>query len=291
MIGAAAEHHADDRVGRILLAHLLQPLGRNVAHHPAQAQDRDAVAQGIGLHQLVGDQDQGHALLAQAAHHLAQIMDALRRQHRGGLVEDQHLLAAPERAHDLDLLLLAQRQPADESVGIDLDAEQGGELVEALQGRRLAEALPPGAAQHQILDDRQARYQQHMLEDRADAEVQALARRADDHRPAGDQDLALVGLLHAGENADQCRFAGPVLAQQDMDLAGVKLQGNVVIGEHAGKALGDLAHGGDRRARGGHRGCIVLGHIVSVSGRATDCSAARPGPTCLADAGLTSARR
>ena len=82
-----------------------------------------------------------------------------------------------------------------------------------------------------------------MLEDGADAERQALARRADAHGPAAQADLAGVGLVDAGEQADQRRLAGAVLAEQHMDLAGMEIEGDVVVGDDAGERLGDAAQG------------------------------------------------
>ena len=85
-----------------------------------------------------------------------------------------------------------------------------------------------------------------MLEHRADAEIEAFARRGQADRPVLDPDLAGVGLLHPGQDADQRRLAGAVFAEQHMDLAGPEVEADVVIGKHAGKALGDAAQG-DRR--------------------------------------------
>src|SRR5262245_11763687 len=84
-----------------------------------------------------------------------------------------------------------------------------------------------------------------MLEDRADAQLQALARRGNLDGRAGDQDLALVGLQHAREDADQRGFAGAVLAQQHMDFTGAEVERDLVVGEDAGEALGDIANRGD----------------------------------------------
>ena len=67
-----------------------------------------AVAERERLVQLVGDEDDRLALLLEPAEHLRQLGDALRREHRGRLVEDQDARAAPERLDDLDLLLVAE---------------------------------------------------------------------------------------------------------------------------------------------------------------------------------------
>ena len=49
--------------------------------------------------------------------------DLLRREHRGGLVEDQDAGVAVERLEDFDALLLADRQRTDARHGIDVEPE------------------------------------------------------------------------------------------------------------------------------------------------------------------------
>ena len=74
--------------------------------------------------------------------HAAQLLVVLRGEHRGGLVEDEHpRVLAPERLHDLDLLLLAERQRAGADAGGEVDAEQPRELGEARA--RALEVEPP----------------------------------------------------------------------------------------------------------------------------------------------------
>jgi hypothetical protein len=93
-----------------------------------------------------------------------------------------------------------------------------------------------------------------VLKHRADAQHEAFARRADPDRPAMGQDLARIGLLHAGKHADQRRFAGPVLAQEDVNLAGPEVERDIVVGDDAREPLGDAAQGKHRGlARGGGR--------------------------------------
>ena len=53
------------------------------------------------------------------------------------------------------------------------------------------------------------------------------------------QHLALVGRHDAVDHLDQRRFAGAVLAEQRVDLAGLDLEIDVVVGEHARKLLAD----------------------------------------------------
>ncbi len=69
-----------------------------------------------------------------------QVGDALGREHRGGLVQDEHPGALPERLDDLDVLLLAERQRTGPHVRVDRHAQGGGD------GRAGARARPPRQA-------------------------------------------------------------------------------------------------------------------------------------------------
>ena len=80
---------------------------------PAVAQDRDGVGQVEDLAQEVRDEDDRATPRAQAADDLVEPFDLRRRQARRRLVEDDEVGVAGERAQDLDLLLLRDRQAAD----------------------------------------------------------------------------------------------------------------------------------------------------------------------------------
>ena len=59
---------------------------------------------------------------------------------------------------------------------------------------------------------------------------------------AVEQDLALVRLGEPVEDVHQGRLAGPVLAEQRVDLARRDVQVDVVVGDHARIALRDATH-------------------------------------------------
>ena len=65
------------------------------------------------LLELVRDQQDRRAALAQAAQRGEELLGLLRRQHGGGLVEDQDARAAVQRLQDLQPLALADRQVGD----------------------------------------------------------------------------------------------------------------------------------------------------------------------------------
>ena len=97
---------------------------------------RHAVGQVHDLAQLVGDEDDGLVLALQHAQHLEQLIGLGRRQHRGRLVEHENLGAAHQRLQDLDPLLQADRQFADDGVGIDFETVFAPELRRAACGSR-----------------------------------------------------------------------------------------------------------------------------------------------------------
>ena len=78
----------------------------------ARAHDADLVGHRHDLAQLVGDQDDGAPLRLEVAQDAEQMVGLLRRQHAGGLVQDQDMGAAEQSLEDLDPLLHAHRQLA-----------------------------------------------------------------------------------------------------------------------------------------------------------------------------------
>ena len=70
---------------------------------------------------------------------------------------------------------------------------------------------------------------------------------------AGQQDLAAIGLMDAGDDLDQRRFAGAVLAEQGVDLAGIEGERDVLERLRGVEPLGDVAHLEDGRRAAGRR--------------------------------------
>ena len=179
--------------------------------------------------------------------HLRQLCDALRGEHRGRLVEDQHPRASPQRLDDLHLLLVAKGEVDCVCVGVDLDAEQPGELGEALPRAFLVQPQPPRVAQHQVLEDGQRRNQRRVLRDGADAQLERGAGRRDHRLDPLDPDRARVGAVQAGEDADQSGLASAVLAEQAVHLTAAEGQVDAVVREHTRERLRDPLELDDRR--------------------------------------------
>ena len=80
------------------------------------------------------DEDDRLARAAQHPDDVVQPLDLGRGQAGRRLVEDDEVGLAGERAEDLDLLLLGQRQTADDARARELEAGVGDEPLEARAG-------------------------------------------------------------------------------------------------------------------------------------------------------------
>ena len=184
----------------------------SVFDHGALAHHRHFVGDGHDLAQLVGDQDDGLALVTQRAKDAEQVIGLGRGQHPGGLIEDEDLGAAIERLEDFDALLLADRQILDDGVGIDIEAVVGGDALEldAGLGERRREQRGILGTEHDVLDDGEIVDQHEVLVHHADAELEGMAAVGDGVGRAVDADFARVGGVEAIEDRHQGRFAGAV---------------------------------------------------------------------------------
>ena len=78
----------------------------------------------------------------------------------------------------------------------------------------------------------------------------------DRRRLSVEEDLALIGLVHAVEDLHQRALAGTVLAQECVDLTGEQVEIDIVVGEHSGESFGDSSHLEHRGV--GHVGLLVV---------------------------------
>ena len=101
-----------------------------------------------------------------------------------------------------------------------------------------------------VLGDVEIGKQQRLLIDRGDAKSLRLGGAANRDRPAGQKHLAAIRLMDAGHDLDQRRLAGAVLAEQGVNLAGVKRERDVFERLGGVETLGDAANLQDRRDDG-----------------------------------------
>ena len=166
----------------------------------------------------------------------------MRGEHCGGLIEDQHLGLPRQRLDDLDPLLRTDRQFADHGVRIDVETEALRQLggapasLDAIDDPKRAGGF---IAQRDRFGDGEDRDEHEVLVHHADAGRDRVAGALEDDGLAVDDDLALVGGVEPVEHVHQGGFAGAVLAQQGVDLAGFDPQVDLVVGHQRAEPLGD----------------------------------------------------
>ena len=66
--------------------------------------------------------------------------------------------------------------------------------------------------------------------------------RSDRHRRAGDPDLAGIGGVDAGQDLDQGRLAGAVVAEEAEDLAGLQVEADILHRMDAAEGDANVPH-------------------------------------------------
>jgi hypothetical protein len=138
-------------------------------------------------------------------------------ENRGRLVEHEDRTGADQRFRDLGETKMGDAERARARLGIKTGAhfEKRGldrlpvEATEAASSR--SESL---GSKQDVASDRKLRDHQNVLRNDRDAEPLGFRRAGDRNRRAADQERTLVGRMHAAQDLDQRRFAGPVLAEE-----------------------------------------------------------------------------
>jgi hypothetical protein len=108
-----------------------------------------------------------------------------------------------------------------------------------------------------VLGDRELVEEHGLLVDGGDAGPRGGVGGREGDRSAVERHGALVGLVDAGQDLDDGRLAGAILADERGDLARVEPERDAVERLHAGEALGDAVEREDRLRRGGADGPAV----------------------------------
>ena len=199
----------------------------------------------VDLVEIMRDVEDGDAFSLQRLDGTQHRARLLARQRRGRLVEDDDArLAVDQRAGDLHQLALGRAEVADEPVAGDLDlqplAQEGfGAPPHALfvEAERAAGLLP----HEHGFGDREMRDEMKFLMDEADAGLVHGLRRDRVQGAPADRDRAGIRLVDAGQDLDDGRLAGAVLADEAVDLARPDLEAGAVEGADTRKGLDDVA--------------------------------------------------
>ncbi len=212
----AANHRARDRGGT-------RPFGLEARHRAAGAHDRDHIRDLRHLIELVGDEDDRAAIVAERAKHAPELLHLWRGKNSRRLIEDENARAAHERLQDLDSLLLADAQLAHVLARVhpkpvslrrlrDLALRAGH--VDREAARRLA-------AEDDVFGDRECGDEHEVLVHHPDARADRRAALQPVMSRPETSTVPSVGWIDAGEDAHHRRLAGAVLADQRVDLPGI----------------------------------------------------------------------
>ena len=153
-------------------------------------------------------------------------------ERRRRLVHDQDAGVLRERLGDLDPLAVADREGADEPRDVEVvDVERGEQLPRLGVHRRPVEGAEAGArrvAHEDVLGDAQRREQQQLLEDRGDAGGLGIVRAREADLLAVQAHGPGIRLVEAGDDLDQGRLAGAVLAEQRVHLTGAHVETDII---------------------------------------------------------------
>ena len=213
-LNIAANHHA----GKLFLAAVGNIHGADIL---ALAQNRAAVRHGHDLVQLVGNKQDALALSLKTAHDLHQFVDFLRSQYSGGFVKNQNFIVTVQHFQDLNALLHANRDIADQCIRVYTQAVFFRKLHDLFAGDLFLQKSRFAGfhTQHDVIQHREALHQLKVLVDHADAKVVCIVGVIDLDFLAVFLDDALFWLVQAEQNTHEGGFAGAVFAQQGMHFA------------------------------------------------------------------------
>ena len=236
---AVDEVHVADEVGHegrqrpvVDRARLVELLDQPVRHdrHPVRHRERLLLVVG---HVDERDPDLKLDALELDLHLLAELQ--VERAER--LVEQEHARVHDERPRQGDALLLAAREHRRAVLVAAGELDELERLARALLALALSD-LALLQAVGDVVEDRHVREERVLLED--GVHVALVGRRARDVA-AADQDLALVGLLEAGDHPQRRRLAAAARPEQRQELALVDAQVDRVHRDERAEPLRDRA--------------------------------------------------
>jgi hypothetical protein len=208
----------------------------------AVAQDGNGVAQAEDFFHAMGDVDDGDAAGFEFFEEREKMFAFADGERTGRLVHDDDFRADTESGGDLGHLFLA----GGEVLHGGIDVERGFDFFEHAAG-----ALAHGGvidatkearefAEAKIFGDGEVRAEGEFLMNHGDAKPAGGERIGGMNDLAVEKDFAGISGVNAGEDFAEGAFAGAVLADQRVAMAALDGERDVVEGEDAGEAFGDV---------------------------------------------------
>src|SRR3954470_23726921 len=276
VMGDGPGHGPDD----VLHRHVAAAEARDAG---AKAQNLDAVGHLEDLRHVVADEDDRQALVAHAADEVEHVARLDHAERGGRLVHEDDLRRPRHRPRDRDALALAAGHGRDRRRGVLQRDAEVLEGVAALGAHRLLvdEAEPAEqarahdlAAEEHVGAGIELGREREVLVDGLDPQPARVERRVQLDRLALEDDLAGVGLVHAGQRLDQRRLAGAVVADERDDLAGVDGEARAAQGADAAEAFDDVL--GFEQGLGHQAGSFSMAETAGSSSALAKSPAATP---------------
>ena len=232
---------------------------RAVAHH------EDPVGDSEHLGESMGNEHAGRASVAVIAQAVEEPLGLVTGERSRRFIEDQDTSILVQRPGDHHELLAGEVEVADARVGGDLDAEIIEDRRRSAAHRQAVDEAKPCrlVVQEQRPSHGQLGHHVDLLGDQHDSVTLRIGDVGREVREAVERDLAAVVLPEqAGEDADDRRLAGAVLAEQGDDLGRGEVERQLVNGDRATERLADTPDGEQAV-----RGASAFGAVVEHRGR------------------------
>ena len=212
--------------------------------HLSQAENHDFICNLHNFIQLMGDQDNAFARITEFYQGLEKLDNFLGSEDCGRLVHNQQVSSQIQSFQNFYPLLNTDRNILYQSFGRNLQfilfAKGIYHLFCFFDVQQLILFLnrPP---QDHILCYRQGRDQGKMLMNHSDSRINGVLGAFKMHRPAIDEDLSSIRLIHSVEHSHQRSFPGAVFSDQTIDFSGFNGEVYLGVGCQCSKYFGNIS--------------------------------------------------
>src|SRR5699024_761850 len=189
-------------------------------------------------------EEDGLAFLGKAPHDLHQLVNFLRGEHGGRLVENQNFVIPVEHLQDFGTLLHTHGDVLHLGVQVHLELVLFRQLLNLLPGHLLLQEAQLGVlgTQDNIVQDGKHIHQLEVLVHHANVQSGGVVGVVNLDRLAVLSDFSCLRLIQAKQHRHKRGLTGTVFSQQGVDLTPAQLQRNIVIGYNARKFFSDIQH-------------------------------------------------
>lgn len=251
-LGQLAAHHAGDDLG------LGDACRRDMAHQPAVAHDGDGIGDLLDLLHAVAGVEDAYAACPQRADDPEQLLGFPAAQRRRRLIHQHDPGVARGRLEDLHHLRGRGAERLHRRIGIEVEldaAQHRCRLVSHGAAPLDAERTADLPADQQVLPQPHVRQRRQFLRNDRDAQRPGVARIETVNHMTLQREGAGIGVQLPGNQLEQRRLPGTVLAGKDIDRARVEIDGDVAQNRHAAEGLCQAEAGHARHQ--GRRRCLV----------------------------------